>query len=186
MDIQQLKNELAEQMEKTIGSLKKQMTKVRTGRANTNILDGVTVSYYGTPTPLKQLGQVSTPEARLLQIQPYDKTVISDIEKAILAANLGVTPSNDGNFVRIPFPALTEEKRKEYVKGVKKSGEDTKVALRNLRRDYNEKIKKEEKSKAISEDDSKKYQEEVQKVLDQHTKTVDEIISSKEKELLTV
>ena len=186
MDIQKLKSELGEHMEKALASLKKQMTKVRTGRANPNILDGITVNYYGTATPIKQVGQISTPEARLLQIQPFDKMAINEIEKSILAANLGVTPSNDGNVVRIPFPALTEEKRKDLVKGVKKMGEESKVAVRNLRRDYNEKIKKVEKSKELSEDDSKKYQAEVQTITDQYIKQVDDIVNSKEKELLTV
>ena len=142
--------ELEDKMEKSLNSLKHQLTKVRTGRASANVLDGVSVDYYGAATPIAQVGNVSTPEARLLQIQPFDKTMIADIEKSILGANLGLTPSNDGNLIRIPFPALTEERRKEQVKDVKKYGEDAKIAMRNARRDKNEDVKKSEKSKEIS------------------------------------
>ena len=144
-------------------TLKNQLTKVRTGRASATVLDGIMVDYYGSPTPLKQVGQVSTPEARLLQIQPFDKTAIAAIEKAIFGANLGITPSNDGNLVRIPFPALTEDKRKNIAKEIKKLGEDSKVQIRNVRRDQNELVKKAEKDKVVSEDESKKIQEEIQK-----------------------
>jgi ribosome recycling factor len=182
----QLTNELNSHMQKAIDSLKNHMTKVRTGRASANVLDGVMVDYYGNPSPIKQVGQVSTPEARLLQIQPFDKSLIPNIEKAILGANLGFTPSNDGNVIRIPFPALTEDKRKDIVKDVKKHGEDAKIVIRNHRRDFNEKIKKSEKAKEISEDDSKKFQAEIQKVTDKYIEEVDKIISSKEKEVMTV
>lgn len=184
--IDQITKEIEDAMGKTIKSLQHQLTKVRTGRASASVLDGVMVDYYGTPTAIKQVGQISTPEARLLQIQPFDKGLISEIEKAIINANLGVTPSNDGNFIRIPFPALTEEKRKDLVKQVKKIGEDSKVAIRNIRRDQNDNVKKSEKNKEISEDDSKKFQAEIQKVTDKFIKDVDDIISAKEKELLTV
>jgi ribosome recycling factor len=173
-------------MGKAIQSLKNQYTKVRTGRASANVLDGVMVDYYGSPTPIKQVGQISTPEARLLQIQPFDKTLIAEIEKSIINANLGLTPNNDGNFIRIQFPALTEDKRKDLVKQVKKMGEDAKIAIRNARRDQNEVVKKAEKGKDISEDDSKKFQEEIQKVTDKYVKDVDEIVTQKEKELMTV
>lgn len=184
--IEELKSEIASHMDKTLDSLKNQLTKVRTGRASANVLDGISVDYYGSPTPVKQVGQISTPEARLLQIQPFDKTIIGAIEKAILGANIGLTPSNDGNFIRIPFPALTEDKRKDIVKEVKKSGEDAKIAIRNIRRDANDKIKKAEKDKDISEDDSKKYQAEVQKITDSHIEDVDKIVNAKEKEVMTV
>ena len=173
-------------MSKSITSLQGQLAKVRTGRASASVLDGVMVDYYGTPTPIKGVGQISTPEARLLQIQPFDKSMISEIEKSIINANLGLTPSNDGNFIRIQFPALTEEKRKDLVKQVKKMGEDAKIAIRNARRDKNEEVKKAEKAKEISEDDSKKFQDEIQKVTDKYTKEVDDVITIKEKELLTV
>ncbi len=182
----EINEKLNSTMTKSIENLKNQLTKIRTGRASANVLDGVSVDYYGTPTPVKQVGQVSTPEARLLQIQPFDKTMIADIEKAILGANLGLTPSNDGNLIRIPFPALTEERRKEQVKEIKKLGEDAKIAVRNSRRDQNEIVKKAEKSKEISEDDSKKFQTDIQAVTDKYTKEIDEIISSKEKEVLTI
>ena len=173
-------------MDKAISSLQIQMTKVRTGRASASVLDGILVDYYGAPTPINQVGQISTPEARLLQIQPFDKTLIPEIEKAIMGANLGFTPSNDGNLIRIPFPSLTEEKRKDIVKDVKKEGEDAKIAIRNSRRDQNDIVKKAEKAKEISEDESKKYQSEIQKITDDFIKKVEEIISLKEKEVLTV
>lgn len=184
--IEEIKKELNQMMSKSITSLQGQLAKVRTGRASASVLDGVMVDYYGTPTPIKGVGQISTPEARLLQIQPFDKSMISEIEKSIINANLGLTPSNDGNFIRIQFPALTEEKRKDLVKQVKKMGEDAKIAIRNARRDKNEEVKKAEKAKEISEDDSKKFQDEIQKVTDKYTKEVDDVITIKEKELLTV
>ena len=181
-----LKPILDEQMNKAIKSLQNQMTKVRTGRATAAVLDGIMADYYGTPTPIKNMGQISTPEARLLQIQPFDKTLIGAIEKAILGANLGLTPGNDGNFIRISFPTLTEDKRKAFVKDVKKLGEDAKVAIRNVRREQNDKVKLTEKDKKISEDESKKIQEEIQKITDNFIKDVDKIVDAKEKELLTV
>lgn len=184
--LNEIKPALEENMGKAIKALQNQLTKVRTGRASANVLDGITADYYGTPTPIKNMGQVSTPEARLLQIQPFDKTLIPAIEKAILAANIGLTPGNDGNFIRIQFPALTEDKRKLLVKDVKKMGEDSKVAIRNIRRDQNDKVKKAEKDKTISEDESKKIQDEIQKITDQYIKEVDKVIEAKEKELLTV
>lgn len=186
MNIKDIKPILDDHMNKAIKSLQNQMTKVRTGRATANVLDGIMADYYGTPTPIKNMGQISTPEARLLQIQPFDKTLIGAIEKAILAANIGLTPGNDGNFIRISFPALTEDKRKAFVKDVKKLGEDSKVAIRNARRDQNDKVKAAEKDKKISEDDSKKIQDEIQKITDNFIKEVDKIVDAKEKELLTV
>lgn len=184
--IKEIKPVLEDNMNKAIKSLQHQMTKVRTGRATASVLDGVLADYYGTPTPIKNMGQISTPEARLLQIQPFDKTLISSIEKAILAANIGLTPGNDGNVIRIQFPALTEDKRKAFVKDVKKIGEDTKVAIRNIRRDQNDKVKASEKAKTLSEDESKKIQDEIQKITDNFIKEVDKIVDAKEKELLTV
>lgn len=184
--IEKLKSSLEEKMSKVIESLKLQLTKIRTGRASANVLNGVMVDYYGTPTSIKQVGNISTPEARLLQIQPFDKTLISAIEKAILGANLGLTPSNDGNLIRIPFPMLTEERRKEQVKEIKRIGEDARVSIRNVRRDQNDLIKKSEKSKEISEDDSKKFQAEIQKITDKFIAEVDKTVENKEKELLTI
>ena len=184
--MKELKPVLDDHMNKAIKSLQNQMTKVRTGRATASVLDGIMADYYGTPTPIKNMGQISTPEARLLQIQPFDKTLIPAIEKAILGANIGLTPGNDGNFIRIQFPALTEDKRKAFVKDVKKMGEDAKVAIRNIRRDQNDKVKAAEKDKKVSEDESKKIQEEIQKITDNFIKEVDKIVEAKEKELLTV
>lgn len=186
MDMKTIKPVLDDQMNKAIKSLQNQMSKVRTGRATPAVLDGIMADYYGTPTPIKNLGQISTPEARLLQIQPFDKTAIAAIEKSILAANIGLTPGNDGTFIRIQFPALTEDKRKAFVKDVKKIGEDAKVAIRNVRRDQNDKVKAAEKDKKVSEDESKKIQDEIQKVTDNFIKEVDKIVEAKEKELLTV
>ena len=182
----QVKPILDDSMNKAIKSLQNQMTKVRTGRANAAVLDGIVADYYGTPTPIKNMGQISTPEARLLQIQPFDKTLIGAIEKAILGANIGLTPGNDGNIIRIQFPALTEDKRKSFVKDVKKMGEDAKIVIRNVRREQNDKIKAAEKDKKVSEDDSKKFQEEIQKITDNFIKEVDKVVDAKEKELLTV
>jgi ribosome recycling factor len=184
--MKELKPILDDHMNKAIKSLQNQMTKVRTGRATAAVLDGIMADYYGTPTPIKNMGQISTPEARLLQIQPFDKTLIPAIEKAILGANIGLTPGNDGNFIRIQFPALTEDKRKAFVKDVKKMGEDAKVAIRNIRRDQNDKVKAAEKAKTLSEDESKKVQDEIQKITDNFIKEVDKIVEAKEKELLTV
>ena len=186
MQFDAVKKSLNDGMNKAIESLKHQLTKIRTGRASANVLDGLTVDYYGVPSPLKQVAQVSTPEARILQIQPFDKTMIAAIEKSILAANLGLTPSNDGNLIRVMFPALTEEKRKTQVKEIKKLGEDAKVAIRNIRRDQNEIVKKAEKGSEISEDQSKKHQEEIQKITDNFIGQVDKLVEGKEKEVMTI
>ncbi len=182
----QIKKSLEEQMKKTLDSLKYNLTKIRTGRASPAVLDNVKVDYYGSPSPIKNVGQISTPEARLLQIQPFDKSMIGNIEKAILAANIGLTPTNDGNLIRISFPALTEERRKDQVKEIKKFGEDAKVSIRNFRRIQNDGVKAAEKNKTVSEDLSKKYQTDIQKLTDSYIEQVDKIISSKEKELLEV
>lgn len=184
--MKEIKPILEEAMTKAVNALKYQLTKIRTGRASASVLDGVVVDYYGSPTPVNQVGQVSTPEARLLQIQPFDKNMIAAIEKAILGANLGLTPSNDGNLIRIPFPALTEERRKEQVREIKKIGEDARIAVRNARREQNEVVKKAEKAKDISEDESKKFQQEIQTVTDKYISEIDKIIEAKEKELMTV
>jgi len=186
MQFDVVKKNVNDGMNKAIETLKHQLTKVRTGRASANVLDGLSVDYYGVPSPLKQVAQVSTPEARILQIQPFDKTMIAAIEKSILAANLGITPSNDGNLIRVVFPALTEEKRKTQIKEIKKVGEDTKVVIRNVRRDQNEVVKKAEKASDISEDQSKKHQEEIQKITDNFIGQVDKLIETKEKEIMTI
>ena len=184
--IEEFKVEFEKSMQKVVESLRYQLTKVRTGRASASALDGIMVDYYGSQTPISQVGQISTPESRLLQIQPFDRSMIASIEKAILASNLGATPSNDGNLIRIPFPSLTEERRREKVREIKKMGEEAKIAIRNNRRIQNESIKKREKDKEISKDDSKKKQDEVQKITDEFILQVGMIIESKENELLSI
>ncbi|MDO4793712.1 MAG: ribosome recycling factor [Filifactor alocis] len=175
-----------EKMNKTLSVLKEELSVIRAGRANPAMLDKVSVDYYGTATPLKQMAGVSSPDPRTIMIQPWDKTVLKDIEKAILASDLGLNPSNDGEIIRINIPQLTEERRKELVKLATKTGEQSKVALRNERREANDKIKKMEKDGELSEDDSKKALDEVQKMLDSCVKEVDAIIAKKEKEIMEV
>ncbi|MDM5316497.1 ribosome recycling factor [Fictibacillus sp. b24] len=175
-----------EKMQKAIGALRREYSTLRAGRANPSLLDRVQVDYYGTPTPINQLAGVTTPEARLLVIQPYDKTAMADIEKAILKSDLGLTPSNDGQVIRIAIPALTEERRKELVKLVKKFAEEAKVALRNVRRDANDDLKKLEKEAEITEDELRRYNDDVQKLTDKYTSEVDSVSSVKEKEIMEV
>ncbi|MDR7072172.1 ribosome recycling factor [Fictibacillus barbaricus] len=175
-----------EKMQKAIGSLRREYSTLRAGRANPSLLDRVQVDYYGTPTPINQLAGVTTPEARLLVIQPYDKTAMGDIEKAILKSDLGLTPSNDGQVIRIAIPALTEERRKDLVKLVKKFAEEAKVALRNIRRDANDDLKKLEKEAEITEDELRRYNDDVQKLTDKYTSEVDSVSSNKEKEIMEV
>lgn len=184
--MENIKQQASEKMQKTLDSLLHQFSKIRTGRASASILDDVKINYYGQPTPVKQLCNISIPEARLIVVQPWDKTTLADIEKAILAANLGITPENDGNVIRMPFQPLTEEKRKDIVKSLKKMTEDARVAVRNIRRDANEDIKKSKKDSEISEDDEKKLLKEVQDVTDEWIKKVDEAEKVKEKEILEI
>lgn len=179
-------NQLNEKMTKTIGNFKAELSRVRTGRATPALLDGVKVDYYGSMMPIAQVANVTTPEARTLVIQPWEGSMLPVIEKAILQANLGFTPQNDGKIIRVPLPMLTEERRKELVKMVKKQGEETKIALRNERRDANESIKKMEKDKALTEDDAKKTTEQVQKKTDDFVTEVDKLIAAKEKEIMSV
>ncbi len=177
---------LEEKMEKTISVLKEELLTIRAGRANPNMLDRVMVDYYGTMTQLKQMAAVSSPEPRTILVQPWDKTAMGSIEKAILISDLGFNPTNDGNSIRINIPQLTEERRKDLIKLVLKTGEQAKVALRNERREANDAIKKLEKTSELSEDDSKKAQDEVQKITDAHIKTIDEVIAKKEKDIMEV
>ncbi|MDU0995614.1 MAG: ribosome recycling factor, partial [Staphylococcus lugdunensis] len=156
------------------------------GRANSNLLNGVTVDYYGAPTPVQQLASINVPEARLLVISPYDKTSVKDIERAIIAANLGVNPTSDGEVIRITVPALTEERRKELVKDVKKVGEDAKVSIRNIRRDINDQLKKDEKNGDITEDDLRSQSDDVQKATDDSIKEIDQLVGDKEKDIMSV
>lgn len=173
-------------MERSIDAFRKELGKVRTGRASFSLLDGVKVDYYGTPTPLQQVGTLSVPESRLLTVTPWDTKMIGPIEKAIQGSGLGLNPSNDGKTVRIPIPPLTEERRKELAKVVRKMAEDARVAVRNLRREAIEKLKDREKKKEISEDVVKRGQERIQKETDAHVKKIDEILKSKEQEILEV
>ena len=178
--------DLKSRIDKTLDDLKQQLSKIRTGRANLSMLDGIKVNYYGTPTPLTGVAALATPEPRLITVKPWDKGAMKDIEKALIEANLGVTPQSDGEIIRLPFPPLTEERRKEIAKQVKTKGEDHKVAIRNIRRDANEAIKAQLKDKKITEDDSKRLTEKVQKETDDGVKKVDDIISKKEKEVMEV
>ena len=182
--LQEVFEDLKDRMEKSIQALERDLKRVRTGRASTSLLDGIRVDYYGSPTPLNQVASVSVPEARLLLIQPWDNQVIGDIEKAILKSELGLTPMNDGKIIRISIPPLSEERRKELVKVVRKMAEENKVALRNVRRDANDMLKDLKKDKEISEDEQFRAQDDVQKVTDDFIKKVDERIEEKEKEIL--
>lgn len=173
-------------MDESVRYFKKELSHVRAGKAQTSLLDGIKVDYYGSKTPLNQLANVSAPEARLLTVQPYDKSSLEDIEKAIMASGLGLNPSNDGNIIRIPLPILSEERRKELVKHVGDIAEKTRISIRNTRRDANEEIKKAVESESLSEDAKYEAEEEIQNITDKHTKTVDELLEKKENEILTV
>jgi len=175
-----------EKMSKSFDSMIHTFSKTRTGRATLSVLDDIKVTYYGTPTPVKQMCNASIPEPRMIVIQPYDKSTLAEIEKAILAANLGITPKNDGNSIRLPFPALTEEKRTEIVKQIKKVAEDTKIAIRNIRRDQNEVVKKMKKASEVTEDEEKKILDDIQKATDKWIEKVEEMCKHKEKEILEV
>ncbi len=173
-------------MEKSIESLKSEYATIRTGRANSSILEQVTADYYGVPTPITQMASVSTPEARQLVIKPYDKSVLSDIEKAINAHDLGVSPQNDGEIIRLNFPQLTEERRKEFVKKLHKLEEEGKVSVRNIRRDANDALKKLEKAKEVTEDDLSGYLEDIQKVTDEFIEKIVKLTKEKESDIMTV
>jgi ribosome recycling factor len=183
---QNVMNELKTRIEKTLEDLRRELGKIRTGRANLSILDSVKVAYYGTPTPLTGVASLTVPEPRLISIKPWEKSMIKEIERAIKEANLGINPMNDGEVIRLPIPPLTEERRKEIAKQVRTKGEDHKIAIRNERRDANEKLKELLKKKSISEDDLKRATERVQKETDQGIAKVDEILQKKEKEVMEV
>ena len=172
--------------EKSLDILYGEYTSIRAGRANPHILDKITVDYYGSPTPLQQVGNISVPEARMIVIQPWEASILKDIEKALLMSDLGLTPTNDGKMIRLVFPELTEERRKELVKDVKKKGENAKVAVRNIRRDAMDAIKKKGKEDGISEDEIKEYQDDVQKSTDKYVAKIDAAVEEKSKEILTV
>ncbi len=177
---------LEEKMLKTLNVLKEELHTVRAGRANPQLLDKIHIDYYGTATPVAQMASITAPEPRMLMIQPYDASVVKDIEKAINMSDLGLNPSNDGRVIRLVIPALTEERRRDLTKVAKKAGEEAKVALRNERRDANDKLKKAQKSGDITEDDLKRAEDEVQKSTDKFIKLVDEVIVQKEKEIMEV
>lgn len=183
---QELKAKTTDRMSRTIDVLKKEFGSIRTGRASLALLDGLMVNYYDTPTPLQQLASLSIPESRQIAIQPWDQKVIPDVEKAILKSDLGLTPMNDGKLIRINIPPLTEERRKQLVKTVRKKAEEAKVSIRNIRRDVNEELRKLEKEKHVSEDIVKKSQDEIQKMTDSFIKKVDEVLTNKEKEIMEV
>ena len=179
-------NQAKEKMDNAIGAYSRELASIRAGRANASLLDRIMVEYYGAPTPLNQMAGISVPEARLIAIQPYDKTTLGEIEKAIMKSDIGITPSNDGTIIRLAIPALTEERRKEIVKTVKKEAEDSKVVIRNVRRDANEDFKKLEKDSAITEDDLHRNGEEIQKLTDSYIKKIDDIAKAKEDEILEI
>lgn len=183
---QDVKKSAEERMDKAISALKKELSSLRAGRATPALLDRVQVEYYGSMTPVNQLGNINTPDARTLMIQPWDKSSLGAIEKAIMKSDLGLTPANDGNIIRISIPPLTEERRAELVKMTKKSGEEAKVAIRNIRRDANDDIKKLEKAATISEDDSRRHQDDIQKVTDRFIAEVDKVLVAKEAEIMEV
>ena len=175
-----------EKMAKTIAVLHRDLSSLRAGRANAQVLDRIMVDYYGTPTPGNQVGNISSPEARMLVITPYDPSVLNPLEKAIQKSDLGINPSNDGKCIRLIFPELTEERRKELAKTIQKKGEESKVAIRSIRRDAIEQIKKAQKDSEITEDDRKKLEDQAQKLTDSHIKDIDKIVSDKQKEIMEV
>lgn len=175
-----------EKMQKSINNLNEEFSGIRAGRANPHVLDKLRVDYYGTPTPIQQVANVSVPEPRMIQIQPWEASMVKEIEKAILTSDLGINPTNDGKLIRLVFPELTEERRKELAKDVKKKGENAKVAIRNIRRDGNDALKKLAKSDDISEDEIKDLEDAMQKLTDKYIAVVDKAIEEKSKEILTV
>lgn len=186
MPVNQLFEQSEDKMQKTVAQTKKEFSNIRTGRANPLILDKISVEYYGTPTSLRQIATVSVQDGQTLVIAPYDKTIVNDIEKALLKSDLGVTPNSDGINIRLTFPQPTEERRKELVKTVKKLGEDGKIAIRNIRRDAADSIKKMEKTDNLPEDEVKKAQEKIQKISDKYIRETDDLVAEKEKEVLSI
>jgi ribosome recycling factor len=182
----ELRKKTTDRMDGAIEALKKDFASVRTGRASLALLDGIMVDYYGTATPLQQMASLTVPDPRQIAIQPWEQKIIPEIEKAIMKSDLGLTPSNDGKIIRIMIPALTEERRKQLVKVVKKRSEEAKIAIRNIRRDINEELKKLEKDQHMSEDDVKKFHEEIQKLTDAYVAKVDEVLKHKENEIMEV
>lgn len=184
--IEEIQGATNKKMDGTLELLRKDLAAVRTGRASAEILSPITVDYYGAATPLNQLASLNTPDPQMITVTPFDRTTVKEIEKAIMASDLGLNPSSDGTMIRVPIPVLTEERRKELVKHVKKLGEEGKVALRNVRRDANEKLKKLEKEKEVSQDQERNAHDKIQSATDDHVKRVDELVKKKETELMTV
>lgn len=181
---QAIHTEASQRMQKTLDTLKKDLSRIRTGRASPALLDGITVDYYGSPMPINQVANISIPDARLIVIQPWEKSMVGPIEKAIQASELGLNPQGDGNLLRLPIPPLSEERRADLFKNCKKTGEESKVAIRNVRRDANEKLKKAEKDKQVTQDESKKGNDEIQKLTDKFIKMVDDTLLAKEREIM--
>ena len=179
-------NQYEEKMEKSVGALEKDFAAIRAGRANPHIPDKIKVDYYGTPTPLQQVGNISVPEARILQIQPWESSLIKEIEKAILNSDLGINPTNDGKVIRLVFPELTEDRRKELAKDIKKKGENAKVAIRNIRREANDAFKKMNKASEISDDEVEALEQDVQKLTDKYVANIEKTVEDKTKEIMTV
>lgn len=175
-----------DKMKKTINNFQTELNSIRAGRANPHVLDKITVNYYGTPTPIQQIGNITVPEARIIQIQPWESKILKDIEKAIQTSDLGINPVNDGKVIRIIFPELTEDRRKDLTKEVKKKGEEAKVAIRNIRRDAVDAFKKSQKSSEITEDDLKDLEDKIQKITDKNISEIEKIVSAKDKEILDV
>ena len=179
-------SEIKTKMEKTISVYQENLSEIRAGRANPAILNRISVEYYGTPTPINQVAGISVPEARLIMIQPWDASILKDIEKAILASDIGINPNNDGKVIRLAFPELTEERRKELVKDIKKTAEEAKVAVRAIRRDGIDKAKAMQKNNEITEDDLRSAEDTIQKITDKKIEEIDKVLADKEKEILTV
>ena len=186
MDIDTILLDTEDRMEKAMAALERDFQKLRTGRATTALVDGIKADYYGTPTPIQQIAAISTPDPRILQISPWDGSALKPIEKAILNSDLGINPQNDGRNIRLNFPQLTEERRKELVKQIRKYAENGKVAIRNIRRDAMESFKKKEKASEITEDDLKQAEKDLQKLTDDSSKKIDELLARKEKELMEI
>lgn len=184
--VKDILDDAEERMKKTVEHLSRDLASIRAGRANPALLDGIMVDYYGQPTPINQLANIAIPEARLLVIQPWDKSAIPEIEKAIMKSDLGINPNNDGNVIRLAIPTLTEERRKEIVKVVRKRTEEARIATRNIRREANDAVKQAEKDKLLSEDESKKRLDDIQKLTDNTIKDIDRVLATKEKEVMEV
>ena len=186
MNLKEIKEKARDKMRKSVDAVRNEIVRIRTGKATTALLDGLKVECYGSKVPLKQIANIGVPEARLLLIQPWDKNLLPEIEKAIFQSDLGLTPNNDGKVIRLPIPPLTEERRKELVKLVKKLGEEGKIAVRNVRRECNDELKKGEKSGDFSEDDSQRGMKEIQEVTDEYIEQIDKIVEEKDKEIMEI